>query len=155
MAAVELRNVVKSYDGKTNVIHGIGEEFTGPLHFVQFWLDTIAEWQRETGKRPLIALSCTKDVQDAGFQDVDQFNAVRLLDGAIPRPTAGRMRRWLTMAVDRCLEYGITEVHDMNVATEVLDVSAAAATAAADSVSTSPSIRSMSPSIAATGTPFR
>lgn len=56
-------------------------------------------------------------------------NAVRLLDSAIPRPSAERMRRWLTMAVDRCLEYGITEVHDMNVATDVLDVLASAAAA--------------------------
>jgi hypothetical protein len=32
---------------------------------VQFWLDVIAEWKKETGKQPLIALSTTKDVQDS------------------------------------------------------------------------------------------
>ena len=42
----------------------------------QFWLDTIAEWQKETGKKVLVGLSCTKDVQDAILAD----------------PTAGRGR---------------------------------------------------------------
>ena len=27
------------------------DEFTGPTHFTQFWLDTIAEWEHETGKQ--------------------------------------------------------------------------------------------------------
>ena len=43
----------------------IGEEFTGPLHFVKFWLDLVRDWEKETGKHPLIALSVTKDVQDS------------------------------------------------------------------------------------------
>lgn len=28
-----------------NVVHFISAEYTGPLHFVQFWLDVIAEWE--------------------------------------------------------------------------------------------------------------
>ena len=51
------------------MIFQTGEEFTGPLAFVQFWLDTIAEWQKETGQRVLVGLSCTKDVQDAILAD--------------------------------------------------------------------------------------
>ena len=47
-----------------------GMEFTGPLHFVQFWLDTVADWQRETGRTVLVGLSCTKDVQDAVLAEV-------------------------------------------------------------------------------------
>lgn len=54
-------------------------------------------------------------------------NAVRLLDGAIPQPGADLMRRWVASAVERCLAFGITEVHDMNVASDVLDASARAA----------------------------
>jgi hypothetical protein len=49
----------------TGVIQFIGEEFTGPLHFVKFWLDVIKEWEKETGRHPIIGLSVTKDVQDS------------------------------------------------------------------------------------------
>ncbi|MBB6050780.1 DUF6298 domain-containing protein [Armatimonas rosea] len=48
-----------------NVIFLLSEEFSGPLHFTQFWLETIAQWRRETKKRVLIGLSAPKDVQDA------------------------------------------------------------------------------------------
>jgi predicted amidohydrolase YtcJ len=56
-------------------------------------------------------------------------NAVRLLDAVIPRPSASRMQRWIASAVERCLAYGMTEVHDMNVATDALDAALVAASA--------------------------
>ena len=52
-----------------NVIQMIGEEFTGPTHFVKFWLDVIAEWEKETGRKTIIGLSVTKDVQDEILND--------------------------------------------------------------------------------------
>ncbi|WP_165072433.1 DUF6298 domain-containing protein [Paludisphaera rhizosphaerae] len=52
-----------------NVVFLTGDEFTGPLHFMQFWFDVVAEWQRETGRKVLIGLSATKDVQDAILAD--------------------------------------------------------------------------------------
>ncbi|MBC8146121.1 MAG: amidohydrolase family protein, partial [bacterium] len=48
-------------------------------------------------------------------------NAVRLIDSSLPKPTSDRMRRWIGSAVDRCLAFGITEVHDMNVGIDALD----------------------------------
>jgi hypothetical protein len=63
-----------------NVIFQTGEEFTGPLHFVRFWLDTVGEWQRETGKKVLIGLSCTKDVQDAILADPQRAPLVSVID---------------------------------------------------------------------------
>ena len=63
-----------------NVIHLVSEEYTGPLHFVEFWLDCIAEWQAETGKDPLIALSATKDVQDAILRDPKRAAVVDIID---------------------------------------------------------------------------
>ena len=45
-----------------NVVHVISEEFTGSLAFMQFWLDVIDEWQRETGRDAMVALSATRDV---------------------------------------------------------------------------------------------
>ena len=63
-----------------NVVHLISEEFTGPLHFVEFWLDCIAEWEAETGREVLIALSTTKDVQDAILKDAKRAAVVDIID---------------------------------------------------------------------------
>jgi hypothetical protein len=62
------------------VVFEIGEEFTGPLPFVQFWLDSVAEWQRETGTRVRIGLSVTKDVQDAILADPNRGPLVSAVD---------------------------------------------------------------------------
>src|SRR5262249_53576914 len=71
-----------------NVVFFTGEEYTGPLAFVQFWVDTILEWQRETGKRVLIGLSCTKDVQDAILEDPVRGPRVAVIDIKYWWPTA-------------------------------------------------------------------
>src|SRR6185436_2792883 len=63
-----------------NVIHLTSAEFTGPLQFVQFWLDTAAEWQRESGRKVLIGLSATKDVQDAILADPARAPVVSVID---------------------------------------------------------------------------
>lgn len=63
-----------------NVVHLTSAEYTGPLHFVEFWLDVIDEWERETGKNALIALSATKDVQDAILNDPIRSDVVDIID---------------------------------------------------------------------------
>lgn len=63
-----------------NVIHSVSAEYTGPLHFVRFWLDVIAEWKQETGKRVLIALSTTKDVQDTILNEPHYASMVDIID---------------------------------------------------------------------------
>ena len=63
-----------------NVIHAVSAEYTGPLHFTRFWLQTIAEWEAETGHHPLIALSCTKDVQDSILADPTLRQVVDIID---------------------------------------------------------------------------
>lgn len=60
-----IRQCLNNFKDNNGVIQLIGEEFTGPLHFVKFWLDVIRDWEKETGKHPLIGLSVTKDVQDS------------------------------------------------------------------------------------------
>jgi hypothetical protein len=65
---------------ETNVIHTLTAENSGPLHFMQFWLDVIAEWKHETGLRPLIALSAPKDVQDAILADQNRSAVVDIID---------------------------------------------------------------------------
>ncbi|WP_316795562.1 DUF6298 domain-containing protein [Pedobacter agri] len=75
-----IRKCLDNFDGNSGVIQLIGAEFTGPLHFVQFWIDTIKEWEKETGKHPIIGLSVTKDVQDAILADPNRANVVDLID---------------------------------------------------------------------------
>jgi len=75
-----IRQCLNNFVGKSGVIHLIGAEFTGPLAFTQFWLDTIKEWETETGQHPLIALSTTKDVQDAILADPARAAVVDIID---------------------------------------------------------------------------
>ncbi len=64
----------------SNVVHLISAEYTGPLHFTRFWLETIAEWEEETGRHPLVALSCTRDVQDSIMADPRLARVVDIID---------------------------------------------------------------------------
>ena len=74
-----IRQSLDAFKGLPNVIHSIGEEFTGPLHFVQFWLDVIAEWEQENGK-VLVDLAVNKDVQDAILKDPKRSKVVDIID---------------------------------------------------------------------------
>src|SRR5262245_33353605 len=75
-----IRHCLDVLGGNANVIFMTGEEFTGPLPFVQFWLDTIAEWEKEEGRKVLVGLSCTKDVQDAILADSVRGPRVGVID---------------------------------------------------------------------------
>jgi hypothetical protein len=68
-----------NFTNEPNVIQFTSAEFTGPLAFEQFWLDTIADWERETGHKPIIALACTKDVQDAILVDPQRSAVVDVI----------------------------------------------------------------------------
>jgi hypothetical protein len=96
-----IRQCLDNFTNRPNVIQFTSDEFTGPLHFMQFWLDTIAEWERAQpvaadvsplhisghsdgadARRllPIIALSATKDVQDAILADPKRSAAVDVID---------------------------------------------------------------------------
>lgn len=75
-----IRQSLNAFADNPNVIHFISAEYTGPLHFVQFWLDEIDKWQKETGKNAVVALSCTKDVQDSILADKKRADIVDIID---------------------------------------------------------------------------
>jgi hypothetical protein len=75
-----IRQCLANLADQPNVIHTTGDEFSGPLHFVEFWLDVVAEWEAETGRRPLIALSAPKDVQDAILADPARGRLIDVID---------------------------------------------------------------------------
>lgn len=75
-----IRQCLNNFKENTGVIQLISEEYTGPLHFVKFWLDVIREWEKETGKHPIIGLSVTKDVQDSVLALPQYAAVVDLID---------------------------------------------------------------------------
>ena len=75
-----IRHCLTNLAAETNVIHTLSAENSGPLHFMQFWLDVVAEWEAETGHRPLIALSAPKDVQDAILADAKRAAVIDVID---------------------------------------------------------------------------
>jgi hypothetical protein len=64
-----IRQNLDNFTNDANVIQFTSAEFSGPLAFEQFWLDTIGDWERATKNHPLIALAAPKDVQDAILAD--------------------------------------------------------------------------------------
>ena len=75
-----IRQCLNNFKDNSSVVQEIGAEFTGPLHFVQFWIDVINQWERENNRRELIALSVTKDVQDAILADNKRSSVVDVID---------------------------------------------------------------------------
>lgn len=75
-----IRKCLENFEEHNSVIQSISAEYTGPLDFVQFWIDTILAWEKETGKTANIALSTTKDVQDAILADPVRAKVVDVID---------------------------------------------------------------------------
>ncbi len=75
-----IRQGLENFADTHNVIHFTGAEYTGPLSFMQFWVDTIRDWESETGKHAWVALSCTKDVQDAILADPLRAPTIDIID---------------------------------------------------------------------------
>lgn len=75
-----IRQCLDNFKYNNGVIQFIGEEFTGPLHFVQFWIDNIDAWEKENRSKEIIGLSTTKDVQDAILADPRRAAVVNVID---------------------------------------------------------------------------
>lgn len=75
-----IRQCLENFKDNTSVIQETSAEFTGPLHFVQFWLDNIRQWEDENHHHELIGLSTTKDVQDSILADPARAATVDVID---------------------------------------------------------------------------
>lgn len=75
-----IRQCLDNFTGNSGVIQLISAEYTGPLHFVQFWIDVIKEWEREKSRKVTVGLSTTKDVQDAILADAQRAAVIDLID---------------------------------------------------------------------------
>src|SRR5690606_13380440 len=64
-----LRHTLDVLGANTNVVFGLDREYSGPLSFVQFVLDTIAEWEREHSRKITLCLEIPKHQIDALLAD--------------------------------------------------------------------------------------
>jgi hypothetical protein len=63
-----------------DVVHGLGFQFPGPLAFQQFFLDTVAEWEKASGKTVRLALTTSKDITDAILADPARGPMIAVVD---------------------------------------------------------------------------
>ena len=75
-----IRQCLDNFADTSNVIQMTSAEYSGPLEFTQFWLDTIIEWEQEHGRDVLVGLSAPKDVQDAILADPERGPHVDVID---------------------------------------------------------------------------
>lgn len=74
-----IRQNLNNFTNEANVIQFTSAEFTGPLAFEEFWLDTVRDWEAQAGRHPLVALATTKDVQDAILAEDNRASVVDLI----------------------------------------------------------------------------
>ena len=75
-----IRQCLDAFADCPNVLQSTSAEFTGPLEFVRFWIDTVVEWEREHSADVVLTLACTKDVQDAILTDPERSPHVDVID---------------------------------------------------------------------------
>jgi hypothetical protein len=75
-----INKCLDNFVDNNGVIQFISAEFTGPLHFVQFWVETIKQWEAAHKKKEIIGLSATKDVQDAILADPAKASVINVID---------------------------------------------------------------------------
>jgi hypothetical protein len=123
-----IRKSLDNFKGNSNIIHHLGIEYTGPLNFVQFWLDVIGDWENENHQKVMVVLPGTKDVQDAILADPKRsaiVNAIDILqwqyrrDGSLYAPPGGKSIA--PRQFERIMEVGETSfdqiyhaVHDLH-----------------------------------------
>jgi hypothetical protein len=75
-----IRQNLDNFKDNRNVIQFTSAEFSGPLHFVQFWLDTIGEWEQQNAQsKAIVALAAPKNVQDAILADAKRAAIVDVI----------------------------------------------------------------------------
>jgi hypothetical protein len=75
-----IRQCLDGLAASKNVIQMTCAEFSGPLEFTQFWVDTVGQWEREKGRDVIVALSAPKNVQDAILADPERAPVIDVVD---------------------------------------------------------------------------
>ena len=95
---------------RPNVVHGLGFQYAGPLAFQQFFLDTVAQWEKASGRTVRIALTTSKDTTDAILADpvrgpmisvIDLRYWQYLSDGTLYAPNGGQNLAFRELSTQR------------------------------------------------------
>ena len=81
-----IRHNLEQLGDCSHVVFSLAYQFAGPRTFQEFFLDTVAEWERETGRRVKISLVTSKDITDAILSDPVRSAQISVVD----------MRYWQT-----------------------------------------------------------
>jgi hypothetical protein len=63
-----------------NVFFSLSAQFAGPLAFQEFFQDTVAEWEKRTGKTVKVELATSKDITDAILANPERAGQVAAID---------------------------------------------------------------------------
>ena len=66
--------------GARNLFFCLGFQFAGPLSFQEFFQDTVAEWEKKTGRTVRILMATSKDITDAILPDPVRGRQVAVID---------------------------------------------------------------------------
>ena len=66
--------------GIQNLFFCLGHQFAGPFAFQEFFQDTVAEWEKKTGRTVRIQLATSKDITDAILADPARSRQVAVID---------------------------------------------------------------------------
>jgi hypothetical protein len=66
--------------GARNLFFCLGFQFAGPLSFQEFFQDTVAEWEKKTGRSVRILMATSKDITDAILPDPVRGRQVAVID---------------------------------------------------------------------------
>ncbi len=66
--------------GTRNLFFCLGAQFAGPLAFQEFFQNTVAEWEKRTGRRVRVQLATSKDITDAILADPVHGRQVAVID---------------------------------------------------------------------------
>ncbi len=63
-----------------NLFFSLGAQFSGPLAFQEFFADTVAEWEKRTGRTVRVELATSKDITDAIMANPERARQVAAID---------------------------------------------------------------------------
>jgi hypothetical protein len=66
--------------GARNLFFSLGAQFAGPRSFQEFFQDTVAEWEKQTGRPVRIELATSKDITDAILANPARARQVAVID---------------------------------------------------------------------------
>jgi len=105
-----IRHNLDQIGDSPNVIFSLAFQFSGPLAFQQFFLDTVAEWESETGHHVKTALITSKDITDAILADPVRAPHIAVVDmrywqmqpdGTLWAPRGNRNRAFREMTAEQ------------------------------------------------------